>query len=296
MFVKKTALAVVVTIIFLSGILTGCNSGIVTTTPGTTATTESWYQQIAHQLKAIQPFEVPANLVPATGQKNGSEFDVNKIFSVLTHLSMQEGYVLDYVFLSDGAQGGPILYVRPVGTTPFKTYDEYKQATHEFPRPDYNLTLVWLVKGAATTTFGNKITTDGTKEGYYEYALLQTLANQFYLLGNARVNDKMVVADSSELEAILTKIENSKNWAKIDGTFKKSARALKLQPVVEVADAGISIQLVMFSKWGGFSTLSMVINREYPYMVTNNALETVLNYNCGLNPKSVPADSNNQSY
>jgi hypothetical protein len=282
MLLKKSALAAITTIIILSGILTGCNTGAVTTT---TSTTASPYQQIAHQLKAIQPYEVPANLIPVGGQKQGNEFDVNKIFSVLTHLSMQEGYVLDYVYLSDGSQGGPILYSRPLNLTPFATYEEYREATHSYPRPDNDFSMIWLVEGAGTNAFGNKIKVDGTAEGYYEYALLQGLANQFYLLGNARVNDRSVIADSSELESVLTGIENSGNWTKIDNTFKKNARKIELKPVIQIGETNVLVQVVLFTKWGGFLRLSTLMSRDYPHTVISTSLETILLYDCGIKPK-----------
>ncbi|TFH32834.1 MAG: hypothetical protein E4G99_12285 [Anaerolineales bacterium] len=38
------------------------------------------------------------------------EFDVNAYFSVFNYLSVEPGYALDYIYMSDGAGGKPVLY------------------------------------------------------------------------------------------------------------------------------------------------------------------------------------------
>jgi hypothetical protein len=151
--------------------------------------------------------------------------------------------------------------------------------------------MIWLVKGASTSTFGNKITTDGTAEGYYEYALFQTLANRFYLLGNARMNDRIVVAESSQLENILSTIDNSSNWTKIDNKFKATARKLDLKPVITMTSSSVLVETTLFTKWGGFLHLSIGMNRSYPNIVTSTSLKPVLDYQCGVSPKDIPLAS-----
>ena len=211
MLLKRTVLGAIVAIVVLSGLLTGCNSGPVVTGPTTPAQALTWYQQVASQFLAILPDEVPSNLIPADGLKNGKEFDVNTIFTILTHISMQEGYVLDYVYLSDGTQGGPILYIRPIDSTPFKTYEEYKQATHDAPRQTGDSSMIWLVKGASTSTFGNKITTDGSAEGYYEYALFQMLFKDTISKAD---RERLKLASRDLLTALRAHLRPMPNWTK----------------------------------------------------------------------------------
>ena len=59
--------------------------------------------------------EIPDYFLAENPVKTGSEFDVMDYFSVLDHLSMQPGYVLDYVYHYDGMGGYPVLYARPSG-------------------------------------------------------------------------------------------------------------------------------------------------------------------------------------
>ena len=42
-------------------------------------------------------------------------FDINRYFTVLTHLVLEDGYVLDYVYFAPGGDGAPYLYARREG-------------------------------------------------------------------------------------------------------------------------------------------------------------------------------------
>jgi len=293
---RKILLSVIVLVLVLSGILSGCGKAvddntlpIITAASSTTAATNttatvpngeiSWYQDIVSQFKACQPTSIPENLT-TNGTKKGGEFDVNTYFSVLTHLSMEPGYVLDYVYLVAGTAGGPILYIRKADATPFKTYDEYKAATHQTPRASNDQSMIWLVKDEANQNAGNKIKTDGTDEGYFEYALLQTLGNQFYLYGAAAVNDKRLVCEGVELEKIFTEIQSA-GLKEMDTQFKTQARAIDLQPVVKPQAAAMIVQFVTFSKWGGFFKVSYLMNHDYPHTIFSYANDPLLAYDSG---------------
>jgi hypothetical protein len=184
--------------------------------------------------------------------------------------------------LSDGAQGGPILYICPTDAVPFQNYEEYRQATHDFPKPANDMNLVWMVKGQGLDEIGNKIHTDGTEEGFYEYALFQLLSNQFYLLGKAQYNDKSVVADSSALDTILDEIKNTKDWTPVDIEFLKEARKIDLQPTVQISDPNVLIHMVLFTKWGGFARFSILMKRDYPHTILSSSFDSVLEYDCGV--------------
>jgi hypothetical protein len=225
------------------------------------------------------PTSIPANLT-TDGLKTGGEFDVNTYFSVLTHLSMEPGYVLDYVYLVAGNAGGPILYIRKASSAPFKTYEEYRLATHATPRPDNDQSMIWLVKDEPDQKAGSEIKIDGTDEGYFEYALLQTIGNQLYLYGSAQVNDKRLVCVSTEREKIFTEIKNA-GLNPMDAAFLKSARAIDLQPVVKVQDTYMLVQFVTFTGSGGFFRVSYLIAHDYPHTIFSYNNEVLLAYQSG---------------
>ncbi|NLT28441.1 MAG: hypothetical protein GXX97_05150 [Dehalococcoidales bacterium] len=57
-------------------------------------------------------------------------FDVNAYFSVLSHLSMQPGYTLDYVYHGRQLEGHPYMYARRVDSKPFSSLKELTQSSN----------------------------------------------------------------------------------------------------------------------------------------------------------------------
>lgn len=283
MSLKKIALASLVSIVMISSLSGSCSSGTVTTT-ATAEPTENWYQTVADDLRALLPDDPPSALINAKGVKDGTEFDVNAIFQVLTHISLEEGYVLDYVYLTDGSAGGPILYVRKTDRIPFTTYEDYKQATHDTPKPESDLSMIWLVKGVDDPATGNKIRVENSEQGFYEYALFQTLANQFYLLGGARINDKSIITGSAQIEKVLTEINQTETYQQIDDESEAAARKLDSAPIIRMLNGNVELRLTFFSKWQGFYYTMLTIKQEYPNTVTAKNESLLVAYNCGVLP------------
>lgn len=287
MRLKRTAVAVLISLLILGGILTGCEPGGKTTTPPTIPTTEDiglsavWCQEIVWDFKDIQPGKIPDNLTKNDSSKTGGEFDVSEYFSVLKHLSMEKGYVLDYVYSFDGMGGGPILYVRPENQEPYKNYEEFAKAANQFQRPENDNSLVWMVMGETSGKSGNKIKIDGTNEGFFEYTVLQMLGEQFYLFWHANYNDADIICEVSAIEDVIVSIENS-GLEPITNGFKKDARKLNVKPIVEINGDMVTVKLVVFSKWGGFSRFSYTMYRNYPHMVIGFQDEVLLEYECGM--------------
>jgi len=294
---KKLLIAVFISTIIFSSIFTGCGNGTATTTstltststsisttPTTTGTTTpedgftaAWCKKTVNSFKTLQPAVVPDNLAD-TGAKMGGEFDVNEYFKLLTHISMDSGYVLDYVYITDTKNGGPILYVRPADKIPFYTYDEYKTATHETPRQEKDLSLIWLVQGTDDTKWGNKIKIDGTSQGYFEYAVLQTLSNEFYLLGGATTINKTIFCEKADLESIWAEIEAA-GMGPVDASIKEQAQVIDFTPVVTFHPGLVQVSFVFFHKYTGFESYSCYISKEYPYFITNVIETPLLDFN-----------------
>ena len=76
----------------------------------------------------IQSGIAPQHLID-TGIKRGDEFDVNGYFTVLTNLSMQGGYLLDYVYISESLGGSPLLYARLDSQAPYASMEEVPENT-----------------------------------------------------------------------------------------------------------------------------------------------------------------------
>jgi hypothetical protein len=188
----------------------------------------------------------------------GERFDVNQYFEVLTHLSPEDGYVLDYVYFAPGGDGFPYLYTRRASEPELATYSAFKDTDPE--------------------NYLDHIQADGTPEGYFELALLSISSHQFYLSWHANYDDKGVVSSRGRLEEI-TAMLNEKYRPL---TEEQAADILRLDvtPRVNILGNKVRVRLLFFTKWGGFYERVFTIDRDYPHRMREKDIELVP-YNCG---------------
>jgi hypothetical protein len=195
--------------------------------------------------------------------KQGGEFDPNRYFEVLTHLKMQDGFTLDYVYSYQGIGGRPLLYARPVDEKPYLTDIEYESAKPE--------------------SFLSAVETDDTPEGYLQISLLALMGSQFYLFWHAGYNDSQILCASSDIERIISENEQSDFGMKMNVAQKLKARAISQPgPVVEIKDERVSVSMLLFTNWGGFIRRIYTINRAAPHTILDVQNETLVEYNCGV--------------
>jgi len=194
----------------------------------------------------------------------GLEFNAGSYFSALTHLSMSDGYVLDYVYKYDFMGGYPILYPRKVWQLPFFTYSRYLRR-NVGKEPEYE--------------YLNYVQVDDTEYGFFEFVVFRIMGGQFYLHWHAGYNDDTVVCDSSGLEMILSEIDYM--YASEYSSVPDEARSLDIEPVVALEDRTVLVEVIYFTKWGGFKQASYIISRDFPHTVLNEEHETLVPYDCG---------------
>jgi len=204
--------------------------------------------------------------MPKDSPKLDGWFDVNEYFSVLNHLSMQPGYVLDYVYNNSGSGGQPYLYARRVDSIPFSTVNEL-----------YNTYIDKTI--GHTYDYMAYIKTDDTEESFFQYVTLRIMGGQFYLWWHANYNDDTIICDATGLEAILSVIF----WGKdITSEVKSKARKLNLAPVVELKDDLVIVRVITFTKWGGFIEETYIINRLFPHVIKDLKTQILVPWECGV--------------
>ena len=211
----------------------------------------------------IQPGDLPQHLFD-TGAKQGDEFDPNQYFNILTHISMQEGYALDYVYQNDSLGGFPLLYARPADQVPYASITDIPENTQ---LPD----------------FREHLEIEDVEQGYFEYVVMDIMANQFYLFWHANYNDTRIVCNREEVNDIISSVNSSDFGNKLDLLQQTKARTMKnIEPVVSLIGEVAKIQVITFSKWGGFYRLTYTISRGFPYTVTDVKQENLVPYDCGV--------------
>ncbi|HPE64449.1 MAG TPA: hypothetical protein PLQ49_10115 [Methanothrix sp.] len=221
--------------------------------------------------------EVPEHLMNDAAEKAEGDFDVNLYFTVLDRLSMRRGRVLDYVYNYAGIGGAPVLYARKAVAAPYGNRSEYLAAepsAEEADREDYYLSFV---------------STDGSSEGFFQLALLIIQGEQFYQFWHAAYNDDRIVSDLEDARAILTSPTSPTcltGWVGEDNAtveeLLEEVAGIDLAPIVSMSGDLVKVEVVVFTKWGGFIRRSMIMEEDYPHLIIEERSEVLVPYDCGI--------------
>jgi len=253
---------------------------------------DSPYQILVDSIKALHPTgnytydiycygETGENFSLNTCGRGEGSFEINEYFTVLTNIEMEDGWVLDYVFYDYYWGSNPIIYVREGNREPFKNYVEYANAKKAGAVAPNQYELVRIIKDLDNGVYENKIKINGTKEGFFEYVVLQELGGQFYLSWHSLYHDTRIICDPIRIDDIVRDIEN-KNLVEITADVLEQARSLNYEPVITFQDDLVKVSIMIFTKWGGFERVTYTIEREYPHNIVDIQKEVILGYYCGL--------------
>ena len=193
----------------------------------------------------IQPTKIPQALLE-TGIKQGDEFNANDYFKVLTHISMQEGYSLDYVY-----------------QPPYASMEDVPENTE-------------------LGNYRDRLVIEDMEQGYFEYAVMDMLAGQFYLVWHANYNDREIVCDREAADAIIDGINSGDFGYKLDAKQKAQVCAMtNIEPAVTLTQDSAIVEVVTFTKWGGFFRQTYTISRSFPHKMEMKE-ENLVEYDCGI--------------
>ena len=193
----------------------------------------------------IQPTKIPQALLE-TGIKQGDEFNANDYFKVLTHISMQEGYSLDYVY-----------------QPPYASMEDVPENTE-------------------LGNYRDRLEIEDVEQGYFEAVVMQIMARQFYLNWHANYNDAEIVCDREAADAIIEGINSGDFGYKLDAKQKAQARAMtNIEPAVTLTGDSAIVEVVIFTKWGGFFRQTYTISRSFPHTFEVKE-ENLVEYDCGI--------------
>lgn len=220
--------------------------------------------EIVLEIRRLQSAELPDHLL-MTGEKRGGEFDVKQYFTALPHLSMREGYALDYVYQFDDLGGYPILYSHLVDQAPFASAADIPPNT---PLLDFH----------------NYLEVEDTEQGYFEYVVMDLMASQFYLYWHANYNDDLIVCNRQQVYDIVEQISSGESgYTVLNSAGQAQARTLRnIVPIVRLTGDVAIVEVVTFTKWGGFYRYTYTISRQVPHTILDVQQENLLPYDCGI--------------
>lgn len=240
-----------------------CQTLLPTPLPPRDGTVITTCADITKAFRSLQPVDIPQGLLE-TGVKQGDEFDVNSYFDVLTNISMQDGFALDYTYLGDPLGAFPLLAARPVDQPPYTSATDVPE--------DSELRGYWKY-----------IQINDSELGYFEYVALLLMANQFYLSWHANYNDIQIVCNSADVNTIVDERNTGDFGMEFDSEQMRQIRAMQnIEPLVKLTDTTVSVEIITFTKWGGFYRMTYTINRDFPHEVIDRQDENIVPYDCGI--------------
>ena len=268
-------------------------------------------------------FQLPAHLgekdAPRLGKGSPDEFDPARYFEIFDHVTMEPGFVLDWVYDFEFLGGEPVLYARKVGDPAFRRISELRAAVRVEAQLDEvdkideafrkklkeareaegfgeSWDKVWNEWQQALAKFPRRlyqdwwkehVRCDGTDEGFKELAAVCRLADQFALYWHACRNDTRILADGRMLPAIAQVKPHREIFTKakdelIPEEIREQASKLDPSPQVRREDGKVFVTFLTFSQWGGLTRRTFEISAKPPHTVKENAAKTEVHWDCGI--------------
>jgi hypothetical protein len=236
-----------------------------TTAPSQPGYAAEW-QRIADDVHALQSdLQRPEHLADPEPALDGSEFDAERYFDVLTHIDVEPGFVLDYVYRAAADRGFPVLYTRRADAARYPTYAEFRTGEGRDAGQDDGgfMEQVYVV--------------DGTPQGFFEYVVLEMVGNHFYLWWHAQEEDDRIVATNERLGEVLDLVAGE-----MDADDMDRARSVDPTPRVTLDADRATVEVVSFTRWGGLYRTTFTIDRIFPQQILDVTVESLAACDCGL--------------
>jgi hypothetical protein len=221
-------------------------------------------RQVVDAMEALtKGYVLPQYFQVENPTRQGGEFDVMQYFTVLDHLSLKEGVVLDYVYHFDGLGGYPILYTRSVEQPPYTTEAD-------------------LPVGTSSDSYLQDILTDGSASGFFQFMVLAIMGRQFYLDWHANYNDWQIVCDRKAVRSLVSELNGNFGRRITLASLIRSIFLPDPTPQVSLDEQEVNVHLVLFTKWGGFYQETYSLSRKPPHEILETLEKNLVPYECGV--------------
>ncbi len=234
--------------------------------------TDSWAAAVDDIKALTRNKPIPRHLLDPEQPATEDVFDPNQLLIPLKHLSLQEGYTLDFVYRNEGIGANPILYVRKETQPPLASFEDYQKVVDDCDGVD-------KTPGCDYIDF---IQSDGTEEGYFQWILLRMMGEQFYLYWHANYKDSEVIASKAQLESLVEAFSADSFGVSLSSSQKRAALRIDPTPAVSIEGDLVTVRVVWFTKWGGFFESKYTITAGAPHQVVQKQTESLVEYDCQI--------------
>lgn len=258
----------------------------------------------------IDSVETPAylRLGKSDQRRFAGEFDVMAYFDVFTNITMQSGYILDYVVIQRGLGSNPSLYARRAGSEPFsqpaplyaRRALSRTNAVADVTRQFNAWRDAYLDPGAAVDAeerafeylcacvraasmehrheYLDHVQALRTPVGCLELIALRLLSAQFYLEWHSCYDDRRFVCTDAALGRVVNDPEVAGN---LDDRDRFILASIDPTPTMKTVAGDVHLSVVTFSKWGGLWRQAYTISKAFPHEITEGGEEVLRYHNCG---------------
>jgi hypothetical protein len=223
-----------------------------------------WAQGQVDEIRRLLPEETPQHLLEPGAARQGNEFDIMRVFSVLRHIWPPPGEIIDYVYWFHGNGASPLLYLRGQEDSAFSSSQEIFEL-HQL-----------IVSG--DDVYDN-LYSDGTPEAFFELVLFRIMGRKFYLYWHDNYETATVLCSPRGIEGIFLK---ESDFFVPPLKLKEHALALNPCPIIRDANGSVFAHVLVFTPWGGFIRDSFRITKDYPHRFRHRRYSVVLPYECGI--------------
>lgn len=198
--------------------------------------------------------------------------DLNCYFSILTHLSLEPGYTLDYVHQPARV---PQIYARRKGERRCRDWSQVRE------RAQRRTSMPEMAFRSGNFAYLSHITTDDSEDGFFQLIVLGIMGAQFLCYDHAAYNDWKIVCTHAALDASLVYLaelstEGDAAW------IHREANAFDLAPHVQMGDDAVTVRVALFSAWSGLHRCSYTVRRAFPHHISPAGRQQLVEYNCGI--------------
>lgn len=248
----------------------GCHGGA--------AHTDSAAQQVVDALVALQPSADHRQLAAIMrGGTVSNKFDVNQYFTVLSRLSPDKGYVLDWVYWGGDLGGRPVLYAREANASPFASFDSY--AANPINIPPTEVSSASSASERLQFGYIERLRVNDSPEGYFQLVVLRLLGDRFHMFWHERYNETFLVCSKSAWESLLQREKKrGKPYDPPPPSFITTADKLDFTPTVQIGDNQVEVVVTTYSPFGGLDLHSFVIARQFPHRILRHTETNLLRH------------------
>ncbi|MBI5686748.1 MAG: hypothetical protein HZC54_16905 [Verrucomicrobia bacterium] len=120
------------------------------------------------------------------------------------------------------------------------------------------------------------------EKGFFQLTVFWLLGDQFLKIWHDYYPDDLIICAKAGLDSLFADADSGRDrHRKMESGVRQKAHARDLKPTAQMDKKKVSVHVVVFTKWGGFSRRSLVFQRTAPHRLLVGYSKELVRYDCG---------------